>query len=278
MPNPVLNEKAFKQSIADARADESQAGFAAPVKGTYVPPMTDGPTTPWRPASAETMTVSGAISASLVLFALLLAGGVFGWTSVDTATRGGQIVIPGWFFGAVIGALVLALVTSFKPKFARFTSPVYAVTEGIALGVISKIYDVQWKGIASAAALGTACVFAVMLVLYRTRIIKVTQRFRSMVMGATMGVFLLYIVGALVHLFGGSVGFIDGASGLSILVSIVIVGVAAFNLMLDFDMIERGAAAGAPKYMEWYAAFGLLVTVVWLYLEILRLMAKLRER
>ncbi len=273
MPNPVLNPKAFNDSIK-----ESQAGFAAAERGTYIPPMSDGSATPWRNTITDVMTMNGTISATAVLFALLIGAGVYGWTAVDSVDKFGNLQIPGTLYPALFVALGLAILTSFKPKIARFTAPLYALAEGVLLGMISKIYDVRYPGIASSAALGTLCVFGAMLFLYRTRIIKVTDKLRRTVMAATMGVFLLYMIGMVARLFGGNVGFINNASGLSIVISLVVVGVAAFNLMLDFDMIEKGVANGAPKYMEWYCAFGLMVTVVWLYMELLRLLSKLRDR
>ncbi len=273
MPNPVLNPKALNESIK-----ESQAGFAAGERGTYIPPMTDGSSTPWRSTVTDVMTVNGTISATAVLFAILLGAGVYGWSAVDVLPKVGAASLPGWLYPDLFVALGLAILTSFKPKWARYTAPVYAIAEGLLLGAISKLFDAQYPGIVMSAALGTMCVFASMLFLYRTRIIKVTDKLRRTVMAATMGIFLLYMVGMLMRAFGGSVGFLDSASGLSILISVVVIGVAAFNLMLDFDMIEKGAASGAPKHMEWYCAFGLMVTIVWLYMELLRLLSKLRER
>ena len=270
MANPVLNEKAFKNA-----ASEDRAGWAAPEAATaYHRPISDGPISPYR---TEQMTIQGAISASAVLFVLLLAAGVVGWLSVK-ASADGTVNFPGWVIAPMLVGLGLVFASVFRPQYSRVTAPLYALCEGVVLGAISHVFDAQWHGIAAEAALGTAGVFATMLFLYSSRLVRVTDKMRKVVIAATMGVFVIYMVGFIVRIFSGSVSFLDSSSGLSIGLSLVIVGVAAFNLMLDFDLIERGAKSGAPKYMEWYAGLGLLVTVVWLYLELLRLLAKLRER
>lgn len=276
MANPVLNERTFKN------ASQGAAAWAPPDPATRQGrPIDDGPISEYRSirdswTRVERMSVSGTITAVGVLFVLLLVGGFVGWTTVSS--NADTVEIPGWFFLPLIGALVLAIVTSFKPTIARFTSPAYAVLEGVVLGVISKLYNVTYDGIVLQAVGMTAAVFAVMWFLYATRIIKVTDRFRKVIMAATFGVMIFYGISLLAHLFGATVPFINSASAGGIAFSVVVAGIAAFNLALDFDLIEKGAASGAPKYMEWYAAFGLMVTVVWLYLEILRLLAKLRER
>ena len=217
------------------------------------------------------------MSATGVLFVVLLAFGAIGWSAVTTSPVG-EVEWPSWIFLPMFGALGVAFLTIFKPHLARFTSFVYAALEGVVLGAISRIYDAQWNGIVIQAVLLTAAVFFGMLLLYSTRIIKVTDRMRRMVIVATFGVVIVYGVALIASLFGASISFITGASLFSIGFSVAIVGLAAFNLMLDFDFIERGANAGLPKQMEWFAAFGLMVTLVWLYLEILRLLAKLRSR
>ena len=166
----------------------------------------------------------------------------------------------------------------FKPHIARWTAPIYALTEGVALGAISHVYESQWNGIVVQAVLGTAGVFGAMLFLYTTRIIKVTDRMRRMVIAATFGIMAIYVVGLLAQLFGSSLSFINQPSAFGIVFSLVVVGIAAFNLALDFDVIERAQRSAAPRELEWFAAFGLMVTVVWLYLEMLRLLAKLNQR
>jgi len=159
----------------------------------------------------------------------------------------------------------------------RVLAPVYAVATGVAVGAISKAYNDAYSGIVLQAVGATLGVFVVMLVAYRSGIIRVTARFRRVVIGATLGVMLFYGVSMLLSLFGTDI-FPQGSSLMSIGFSFLVAGIAAMNLALDFDFIEKAEAAGAPKYMEWYAAFGLLVTLVWLYLEILRLLSKMRDR
>jgi len=166
----------------------------------------------------------------------------------------------------------------FKPNLAKFFGPVYAISYGFAVGAISKGYETFYNGIVLQAVLATASVFFVMLVLYRTRIIKVTDKFRRAVIFATLGVMVLYLGSFVFSLFGGSLPFLNGDNlGLSILFSVFVCGLAAMNLALDFDFIERATNAGMPKAYEWVAALGLVVTLVWLYLELLRLLSYLRQ-
>jgi uncharacterized YccA/Bax inhibitor family protein len=276
MANPVLSDKVFESAAAEANP-----GWAAPSpasEGVYHPPITDGPISPYTPVRAGAMTIGGTVAATGVLLVLLLAGALVGWNLVKLDAAGEVQTFPGWLFVPLLGALGLAFLTVFKPHLARFTAPVYAVAEGLVVGAISHIYDAQWDGIVIQAVGATIGVFVVMLALYGLRIIRVTDRFRRIVIGATFGVLLLYGVSLLFSLFGHTPSFIYDSSAFGILLSIFIAGLAAFNLALDFDIIERGARAGAPRYMEWYGAFALLVTLVWLYLELLRLLARLRSR
>lgn len=272
MANPVLNDKAFTQQVT---ADDSRAGWAAPDAAATVwnAPVTDGPITPYR---TGVMTIGGTVSATAVLFALLLVTAAWGW--VATKSTEDVVRFPGWILVPVLVGFGIAILTVFKPHLARITAPLYALAEGFFVGSISKVYNGVWDGIVVQAAAATIAVFAVMLALYSLRIIRVTDRFRKVVIGATLGVAVMYLGSMLFSLFGRTPSFINQPSALGIIVSVVVSGIAAFNLALDFDIIERGSAAGAPKYMEWYGAFGLLVTVVWLYLELLRLLSKLRSR
>jgi uncharacterized YccA/Bax inhibitor family protein len=271
MPNPLFNEQTLKKAPAT---------WAPPQPGTdYIAPIDDGPVTRWR---AGVMTVNGTISATAVLFALLLASAAIGWNAVDSTTDPvtgeATVSLPGL---AIVGVLVgfgCAIFLAFKPHLAKVLGPIYAVAQGFAVGAISKAYDAVWDGIVLQAAGATLAVFLVMLVLYRTEIIKVTDRFRRTVIFATLGVMVLYGVSLLFSLFGATPSFLSEPSALGIGLSVVIAGIAALNLALDFDFIERGSKQGLDESFEWYAAFGLLVTIVWLYLEILRLLSKLRER
>lgn len=246
----------------------------------------------------RTMTVGGTLTATGVLFALILVTGAFGWSQVDQtreplfdAATGAPIIdeagapvyqnttaLPGWLFIALFVGLGLGLLTAFVPKAARFTAPLYALAYGAVLGAISAVYNYSWDGIVLQAVGATLGVFLIMFLLYATRIIKVTPRFVLMVIAATGGIFVMYLVGAIASLFGADITFWNEPSLLGIGISIVIVIVAALNLAIDFDFIERASQSGAPKYMEWYGAFGVTVTIVWLYLEILRLLSLLRQQ
>ncbi len=285
MPNPVLNDKAFARAVA--RTPE-QSGWASPTgtsrevesgsnrtATTWNPPVSDGPVTPWR--SANPMTASGAVSATLLLMVVLIAAATFGWIQVPDVAPGETATFPAWTLIGMLVGLGCALFLTFKPTLARFLAPVYAVATGVAVGAISKAYNEAYSGIVLQAVGATLGVFVVMLVAYRTGIIRVTARFRRVVIGATLGVMVFYGVSLLLSLFGADI-FPQGSSLMSIGFSFLVAGIAAMNLALDFDFIEKAEAAGAPKYMEWYAAFGLLVTLVWLYLEILRLLSKMRDR
>ncbi len=227
-----------------------------------------------RAASGETMTIEGTINKALILFAILLAG-------VLVEGISGPLFLPLVFVG-LIGGFVLALVTAFRPAWAPILAPMYAFLEGLFLGGISFILETAYPGVVVPAIALTFGVFAAMLLVYRSRIITVTDRFRLAVVSATAGIAIVYLVNFALILVGVQVPLlheaISGSGWLGIAVSLVVIAVASLNLILDFDAIEQGAAAGAARYMEWYGAFALMVTLVWLYLEILRLLAKLRRR
>ncbi|RLE11262.1 MAG: hypothetical protein DRJ28_10985 [Actinobacteria bacterium] len=228
---------------------------------------------PFAVGDEDPMTISGTVAKTAFLLALVVGSGMWGWSLVQPET--GSSEVPGWWFLALIGAVVLAIVTAFKPQLAVFTGPIYALTMGVALGVISHIYNVAYDGIVLQAILATAAVFLCMLVLFVTGTIKVTARFRGIVIGATVGIFVFYVATMMLSLFGVSIPLMTGPFG--ILVSVFIVSIAALNLMLDFDMIVRGTDAGAPRYFEWYGAFGLMVTIIWMYIEMLRLISLSRN-
>lgn len=269
MSNPLLNDEKLR------KAAESDAGWAAPDASSRAP-MTDGPISPWTPR-AGAMTVGGTVSATAVLFVLMMVSAAIGWTMVD-APDGEVYSFPALAIAGVLVGVVVAIVLAFKPMWARVLAPVYAVAEGIFVGAISRAYETYYDGIVLQAAGVTVAVFASMLVMYNLRIIKVTDRFRRIIVGATLGLMVFYGVALLINVFGGSVSFLTEPSAFGIGFSLFVAGLAAMNLALDFDFIERGAKEGLPKSVEWYAAFGVLVTVVWLYLEILRLLAKMRDR
>jgi len=226
-------------------------------------------------ASGERMTLQGSINKSFLLLVVLLAGALWPWSqylsSGDASVVGSSILI------GALGGFVLALVISFKATLAPYLAIPYAALEGLAMGGISALLERRYPGIAIQAVGLTFAVLAVMLAAYSMRLIRVTQQLRSIIIGATGAIALLYLISMVLGLFHVTVPVLNEASPLGIIISLVICGVAAFNLLLDFDLIESGVAQGAPRYMEWYSAFGLLVTLVWLYMEILRLLSKVRD-
>jgi uncharacterized YccA/Bax inhibitor family protein len=189
-----------------------------------------------------------------------------------------EAVYP-WVLGGVIGGLVAALVTIFKKEWSPISAPVYALLEGLVLGGISAFFDKAYPGIAVQAISLTFGVLFVLLLAYKLRIVQATRGFKLGVIAATGGIALVYAVNMMMNLFGhASMSFLNAATPLGIGISLFVVIIASLNLIIDFDMIETGARMGAPKYMEWYGAFGLMVTLIWLYMEILRLLSKLRRR
>jgi uncharacterized YccA/Bax inhibitor family protein len=229
-----------------------------------------------RPAyGEERMTLQGTINKSFLLLVVLLGGAFWPWSQY--MTTGDISVVSGSLMIGAFGGLILALIISFKATTATYLAIPYAALEGLAMGGISALLEARYPGIAIQAVGLTFAVLAVMLVAYRLGLIRATSRFRAIVVGATGAIFLFYLVSMLLSLFHVPVPILNSATPLGIIISLVIVGVAAMNLILDFDFIEQGAAYGAPRYMEWYGAFGLLVTMVWLYMEILRLLSKTRR-
>lgn len=227
--------------------------------------------------SSEVMTVRGTLNKFGVLFLLVLASAGFSWKMVYSGVE-----VNTYMWVAIIVALVAAMVQFFKPQLSAYLSPIYALAEGFALGAISAIYNYVFEktapGIITQAVTITFGVVIAMFLLYRFRIIRATERFKSVVITATVGIFFFYMISMVLRLFGIDIPFIHEGSMLGIGFSLFVVGLAALNLILDFDMIEQGANRQAPKYMEWYCAFGLLVTIVWLYLEVLRLLSKFAGR
>jgi uncharacterized YccA/Bax inhibitor family protein len=231
-------------------------------------------------ASSEVMTINGTINKTALALLIVIAAAFYTWNkffNAVTPEAGASAVMP-WVIIGGIGGLITAVVTVFRPKSAAITVPIYAVLEGLLLGGLSAIFEAQYGGIVMRAVALTLAVFAVMLFIYKTGIIKVTRGFMLGVLAATGGIALMYLVSFIAGMFGAQMEFLHGNSNLSIGISLVVVVVAALNLMLDFAFIERASAEGAPKHMEWYGAFGLLVTLIWLYLEMLRLLSKLASR
>jgi uncharacterized YccA/Bax inhibitor family protein len=230
-----------------------------------------------HPALAEErMTLRGTINKSFLMLVVLLAAALWTWSQYLTTGNPAAVAAP-MIVGAIAG-LVLALIISFKPTTAPYLALPYAACEGLLMGGISAEFERRYPGIAIQAVALTFGVLAAMLLAYKTGLIKVTQRFMAIVVAGTGAIMLLYLVSMGLNLFHVATPFLYDSSPLSIGISLVIIAFAALNLVLDFAMIESGVSQGAPRYMEWYSAFGLLVTLVWLYLEILRFLAKAQRR
>jgi len=247
MSNPILSEKSFE----NARQATS---------GVY---------------SGEVMTMKGTINKSILLFITLLVPAAWIWWKMGgdpTAAEG----ISGWLIGSAILGFILSLVIIFKKSWAPVLAPMYAAVEGVFLGLVSMFFEYMYPGIVMEAVGVTLLVFAAMLLAYRTGLLRATPMFTKVIVMATLGVALFYLINMIVTWITGN-NWYAGSSTLSIVISAVVAGIAAFNLILDFNMIEEGSKSGFPKYMEWFCALGLMVTLVWLYVEFLRLLSKLNR-
>ena len=223
--------------------------------------------------SADAMTIGGAVNKTALALMVLLAAATFTWD------QGSQGIVPTWWIGfGFFGGFLVALVTVFKQTWAPYTTPLYAALQGLALGGISYLFEQSYPGIVSQAVFLTFGTLGALLFAYRSGIIRATENFKLGIFAATGGIGLVYFLSFILGFFGISVPLIHSNGTFGILFSVFVVVIAALNLVLDFDFIEEGAERGVPKYMEWYAAFGLLVTLIWLYLEILRLLMKLQSR
>jgi uncharacterized YccA/Bax inhibitor family protein len=247
MANPVLSKRAFTQFRHARAVDRS-----------------------------ETMTIQGTVNKTLVLLLLVIFSST--WTFYQYLnTERTDAVLP-WVIVGTVGGLIAAIATSIKKEWAPITAPLYALLEGLALGGISALFEQEFPGIVVQAVVLTFGTLIMLLAAYRSGIIKATENFKLGVTAATGGIFLMYLLTFILGLFGISMPYIHDNGWIGIGISLAIVIVAALNLVIDFDFIEGGAKVGAPKYMEWYGAFALMVTLIWLYLEILRLLAKMRSR
>lgn len=222
----------------------------------------------------DTMTLQGAVNKTVILLALVVIGAAWTWNLFFS--QGPQLVYP-WMMTGFIGGFIVAIVCAFKANWSPALAPAYAALEGLALGGLSGIFEAQFPGIVIQATMLTFGVLFSLLLAYKSRLIKVTENLRLGIVAATGAVALVYLISIVGGFFGWKMPLIHDSGPIGILFSVVVVGIASFNLVLDFDFIERGDGV-APKYMEWYAAFGLVVTLVWLYLELLRLLSKLRSR
>lgn len=235
--------------------------------------------------SDETMTVQGTMNKALLMLLLVVLGAMFTWkayfesipTDALNPTFPTSVLI--WMAVGGIGGFITSLVIIFSPKTSPYAAPIYAVLEGLFLGGISALFAAQYTGTIIIQAVGlTFMTFFLMLTAYRTGLIKVTEKFRTIVLVATGAIALMYFVTFILGLFGVNIDFIHSSGPWGIGISIVIIAVAALNLLLDFDFIDKASSQGAPKYMEWFGAFGLMVTLIWLYIEFLRLLSKLNSR
>ena len=226
-----------------------------------------------RDIGAEPMTLQGTVNKTGFLLIFLFAAAAWTWSRAGA----GEEIGP-WILIGALGGFVTALVTVFKKNWSPVTAPVYALLEGLVLGGISAILDRQFHGIAIQAAGLTFGTLFCLLLAYSSGMIRVSENFRLGVVAATGGIMLVYLASMILGLFGHTIPLIHDNGFIGILFSLFVVGVAAMNLVLDFDLIESAARSGAPKYMEWYGAFALMVTLIWLYIEMLRLLSKLRSR
>ncbi|MEW9669973.1 Bax inhibitor-1/YccA family protein [Ammoniphilus sp. 3BR4] len=221
----------------------------------------------------QVMTLAGTVNKTLIALILLIAAAGLTWKMYF---EGGDV--GPWLLTGTIGGFLVALITIFKPSFSPVTVPIYAILEGLFIGALSARYEAAFGGITMQAVSLTFGTLFVLLLAYKSRMINVTHNFRLGVVAATGAIALVYLANIILSFWGMSVPFLHENGWMGIGISIFIVIIAALNLVLDFDFIEKGSYYGSPKYMEWYGAFGLIVTLVWLYLEILRLLAKFRSR
>jgi uncharacterized YccA/Bax inhibitor family protein len=230
----------------------------------------------------ERMTVNGTIGKTGILLVLMVITAGWTWQRFAAALEtvgpaGAMATVTPYMIGGLVAGLVLALLSVFVTRWIAVTAPMYAIAEGFAIGGISAVFNLRYPGLVVTAVALTIGTLTAMLLIYRSGVIKVTDKLRLGIVAATGGIALIYVIDLVMALFGAHMPVINSASPIGIGFSLLVVGIAAFNLLLDFDFIERAAEGGAARNMEWYGAFGLLVTLVWLYLEILRLLSKLRR-
>jgi uncharacterized YccA/Bax inhibitor family protein len=231
----------------------------------------------------EQMTIRGTMNKTFLILLFVLASAFFTWQRFFEAYSpenplAGMGAIKLYMILGGIGGFIIAMIASFSPRKSGFFTPIYAIFEGMFLGGISAMFEAQYPGLVIRAVSLTFAVFLGMLLIYQQRIIKVTGKFRRGMMAAIFGIMLVYLVGFISSLFGAPLTFLSGGGTFGLIFSLVVTGISAFSLLLDFDFIEQSAQAGAPKYMEWYSVFGLLVSLVWLYINILRLLSIFSSR
>jgi uncharacterized YccA/Bax inhibitor family protein len=249
--NPFFNTKSYKNSKASSTEIP---------QGVFIDDNQD-------------MTVSGTINKTLILFLLLVSSATVVWWLVANETNP---LVPA--IGGAIAGMVLALIAAFKPHLSGYLAPGYSLFEGLFIGAISAVFEAQYPGIVIQAVGATFVTFGVCLALYRFKIVVVTERFKSVIIAATLAIATYYLISWLLSMFTSFIPVHHGNSMMSIGISVFVIVIAAMNLFLDFDNIEKGTEARMPKYMEWYSAMGLMITLVWLYVEFLRLLSKLSSR
>ena len=232
---------------------------------------------PKTQSAAGRMTIQGTVNKTGIMLLLLIIPAMYVWNQFFAGGGNPSSVLP-FTIGGAIGGLIVAMVTIFRQTWAPVTAPIYSVLEGAFLGGISAILESQYPGIVLQAVLLTFGTAFGLLMAYRSGLIKATENFKLGIVAATGGIFLVYMATFILGFFNINIPYIHGSGTIGIAFSVFVVIIAALNLVLDFDFIESGAEQGAPKYMEWFAAFGLMVTLIWLYIEILRLLAKLASR
>ena len=250
LENPALNERSFQRGMEEAGSEP------------------------------RTMSASGTYAITGLLFVIVVATAAFGFSQVEIVTVDGrqEALTPAWTWLVFLLTFIVGIVGAFAYRAAPITSVLYALGEGSLLGIASRYYDLRFEGIVSQALLATLCVFLAVYLLYSLRIVKVTSRFATLVVAATGAFVLLYLVAWLLSLLGVDLRFLYAPTPLGIGISVLIVILGALNLTLDFDFIEKAAEAGAPRYMQWYAGFGLMLSLIWIYVYVLRLIALLRSR
>src|SRR5215211_217245 len=251
LENPALNERSFQRGIEEAEVAEPRG-----------------------------MTAVGTYAITGLLLVIVVAAAAFGWSQVEIVTVGvrEEALTPAWTWLAFLLTFIVAIVGAFAYRAAPITSVLYALGEGSLLGIASRYYDLRFDGIVSQALIATLCIFLAAYLLYSLRVVKVSSRFATGVMAATGGFVLLYAVVWLLSLLGVDIRFLYTPTPLGIGISVLIVILGALNLTLDFDFIERSAEAGAPGFMRWYGAFGLMLSLIWIYVSVLRLLVLLRSR
>jgi uncharacterized YccA/Bax inhibitor family protein len=252
--NPVLNDKTFENFGASRR---DLAG---------------------EQSVADVMTINGTAHKTLFLLLLALGAACFTWSKTFSAVAADPAAAMPWALGGLVVGAITGLVICFKHTWAPALAPVYALAEGLFLGGVSASLEGQYPGIVMQAVGGTFGTLFGLLLAYQSGLIKATENFKLGIVAATGGICLVYLISMIGGFFGFPLPFIHAAGPIGIGFSLVVVVIAALNLVLDFDFIEQAAERGAPKYLEWYGAFALMVTLVWLYMEILRLLSKLRSR